>query len=552
MPAYLEAVRNHATARQGDVPAHPRAPAEWEELQGLAITWVDGFWEIQAEIVRNARKEVEVYIVTGNEAQVKARLDSRNVDYSSNVSFVNGSYNSIWIRDFGPNSVYINDVDSLIFVDWIYNRPRYLDDKVPQVIGGFMGVQVVELATAPDDLVHTGGNFMSNGHGQGFSSNLVLDENGSNNEWGSSNHDADDVNDIMERYMGITEYVKMTNLPFDAIHHIDMHMKLVDEETLIMGEYPEGVADGPQIEANLQYVLDQFRTNYDRPFRVVRMPMPPDGNGRYPDNFGDYRTYANAIMINKIVLVPTYEQQYDDVALGIWRETLPGHDIVGINCNDIIPLSGALHCITKEIGVADPIWVSHMPIRHPQHDVGDSWLINATVKHRDSIAAVTAYYSIDGAPYDSLSLERVGTDEWFVDGIDVLSVGDSVTYYLAATSINGKVVEKPLTGSLGGGWRFVNEMVAVGDVSQSAIQVGDVFPNPASAMTAVPLNLNESRHVRARLIDQLGRQVFSIYNDEYPSSKTHLFFDASDIPTGSYIVHIDLEGEVITKKVIVQ
>ena len=47
---------------------------------------------------------------------------------------------------------------------------------------------------------------------------------------------------------------------YDGIHHIDMHMKLLDESTLLVSEYPTGVADGPQIEANLQYVLSNFTT----------------------------------------------------------------------------------------------------------------------------------------------------------------------------------------------------------------------------------------------------------------------------------------------------
>ena len=70
----------------------------------------------------------------------------------------------------------------------------------------------------------------------------------------------------MNEFMGITNYIKMEELPFDAIHHIDMHMKLLNEETLLVAEYPEGVSDGPQIEENLQYILDNFTTKYGTPF----------------------------------------------------------------------------------------------------------------------------------------------------------------------------------------------------------------------------------------------------------------------------------------------
>ena len=66
---------------------------------------------------------------------------------------------------------------------------------------------------------------------------------------------------------------------------------------MIVGEYPQGVADGPQIEANLQYVLNNFTTPFGNPYNVIRVPMPPDFNGTYPSNFGDYRTYANALIV---------------------------------------------------------------------------------------------------------------------------------------------------------------------------------------------------------------------------------------------------------------
>jgi agmatine deiminase len=158
----------------------------------------------------------------------------------------------------------------------------------------------------------------------------------------------------MADFMGIDRYIKMETLPYDDIHHIDMHMKLLDEETLLVGQYPAGVADGPQIEANLNYVLNNFRTPFGNPYHVVRIPMPPDGGNDYPNDNGDYRTYANCVFVNKTVLVPTYEEEYDTTGLRILQEQLPGYNVVGINCNNIITSLGALHCITKLVHTPRP------------------------------------------------------------------------------------------------------------------------------------------------------------------------------------------------------
>ena len=98
-----------------------------------------------------------------------------------------------------------------------------------------------------------------------------------NGDFGSlsyPNHSEAELDDIFQNWMGIDEYIKMTELPYDEIHHIDMHMKLLDEETLLIGEYPEGTSDGPQIEANIQYVLSNFTTKFGTPFKVVRIPQP--------------------------------------------------------------------------------------------------------------------------------------------------------------------------------------------------------------------------------------------------------------------------------------
>ena len=176
----------------------------------------------------------------------------------------------------------------------------------------------------------------------------------------------------------------MPVLPFDGIHHIDMHMKLLDESTLMVSEYPQGVADGPQIEANLQYVLSNVTTKWGTPFDVIRIPSPPEFGGGYPNQNGDYLTYSNAVFVNNTILLPTYYEQYDTTAIRVWEEAMPGYNVVGIDCDspneDIISLSGAIHCITHSVGVADPLMISHLPLQDTE-DTENSygWSTSPTV-----------------------------------------------------------------------------------------------------------------------------------------------------------------------------
>ena len=107
---------------------------------------------------------------------VKNYLQAGGVSLS-NVEYLQTGFNSIWMRDYFGNSAYVNGVDSLVMVDWVYNRPRPLDDIVAHKIAIRLNINLYETAANPERLIHTGGNFMSDGIKAGFSSNLVLDEN---------------------------------------------------------------------------------------------------------------------------------------------------------------------------------------------------------------------------------------------------------------------------------------------------------------------------------------------------------------------------------------
>src|SRR5690606_20427378 len=285
----------------------------------------------------------------------------------NNVEFIHAPTNSIWIRDYAGNTVYTNDVGELALVDWIYNRPRPLDNVIPTYHADYLDLPIYITDTNPADLVNTGGNFMSDGMGNAFASKLILTENQAGNPYGVSAKTEAQIDQIMQDYMGIQSYRKMEVLPYDGIHHIDMHMKLLDEETILVSKYPDGVADGPQIEANINYITNTFQTPFGNDYEIKWIPAPPSTSGQYPDTGGSYRTYTNAVIVNKTILVPTYRPEVDEEALQIWQEAMPGYNIVGIDVDNsganLISLGGAIHCITHTIGVPDPLWIAHEKIR---------------------------------------------------------------------------------------------------------------------------------------------------------------------------------------------
>lgn len=429
-----------------------RTMAEWEEIQSLTIAW-EGFEPILTEIVRNSVNECKVFIACENPSEVENYLDYYDVN-TSNVEYLDVSTNSIWMRDYGQNTIYKDDVDSIYLVDWVYNRPRPQDDTYPEFLANYMGVDLYQTSQNPNLLVHTGGNFMSDGFGTAFSSNLVLEEN---------DIDESSIDQIMNSFMGIDTYIKMETLPFDGIHHIDMHMKLLDEETLLVAEYPEGMSDGPQIEENLQYILDNFTTKWGTPFKVIRIPSPPSTSGYYPGEQPDlnnaidgyYRTYTNSVFVNKTVLVPFYREEYDTIAQRIYEEALPGYNIVGIDCdnsgNNIISQSGAIHCITHSVGVNDPLLISYKKIEDLCPASNPYVSFEALVKHRSGIANVDFYYRPDGIDsFSAVEMQDQGDGFWTVD-IDILNFNsENIEYYVHAIANNGKQQYRPITALDGG------------------------------------------------------------------------------------------------------
>lgn len=416
-------------------PSAVRTMAEWEEVQGIIVAWTS-YTSIIRQIVDYAQDEGLVYIVCSDSNSVRSYLTSGGVPLT-NLKFVITPFNSVWCRDYGPWAAYSGIADSLKMIDWIYNRPRPSDDNVPVGFSNYISTPIYQAITSPNNLTHTGGNFMVDGHGTGFSSKLILNENSSKTEA--------QINTIVNNYLGVNRYIKMETLPYDQIHHIDMHMKLIDEETILAGQYPAGVSDGPQIEANLQYISNNFLTCFGRPYKIVRIPMPPDG-GQYPSTGGRYFTYTNSVFVNKTVIVPVYGISQDTTALRIYRENLPGYRVVGINCSSMISALGAIHCITKEIGVKEPVFISHAKVvtTSPQ----PSYEVKSFIKTRTGVASAKVYWRTDTTlAYQSIDMTQ--SSDTFKANIPQQLNGEPVYYYVSASSNSGRTVTKPLTAPSG-------------------------------------------------------------------------------------------------------
>ncbi len=552
MPAYLEQARIDGLNKSlfTTVPPYTklRNAAEWEEIQTLVITWTS-FTAIHREIIKAAQLETKVTIICSDSNTVKSNLTTNLVPLT-NLKYIVAPFNSIWIRDYFGNSVYGKYVDSLILVDWIYNRPRPLDDVIPTVVANNMNIPIYETKVAPNDLIHTGGNYMSDGFGTAFSSQLTDNEN--------PTHTAADIDTIMKKFMGINRYIRFPVLPYDGIHHIDMHMKLLDEETLLFGQYPTGIADGPQIEANLQYILSNYNSVFGTPYKVVRIPMPKDKNNKWPNQSGGwYCTYTNGVFVNKTYIFPTYYQQYDTTAFRILKQNLPGYKVVGIDCDNgtspIISQSGAIHCITHCVNTNDPLLISHQP-RPASCDTGN-YLIKAKIMHKSGITSAKTFWTTDtllGYTQTNMTLVNAQTNEYACN-IPAQAAGDTVYYYIGATAVNGKTMTRPMTAPLGR-YRFkIQPCAAPTSIKETAVvKIKPVYPNPASFITCIPLSSNITQQIKVSLLNVLGQVVDVIYDGEINAGEKNVFFHAENYAKGVYFIEAKTATDRHVQKVLIR
>ncbi|HEX9979580.1 MAG TPA: agmatine deiminase family protein [Flavobacterium sp.] len=521
-----------------------RAAAEWEEVEYLVITWQSGFANILRQIVQVAVTECKVIIATQNQASVAGYLTSFGIDLT-NVIFMNAPWDSIWIRDYGANTVYSDDVGERALTDWIYNRPRPNDNVMPSAHAALTGIPIYVTDSGTNDLVNTGGNYMSDGMGNAFASELILNENAAGNPYNVSAKTEAQIDEIMLSYMGIENFIKMPVLPYDGIHHIDMHMKLLDEETLLVSRYPTGVADGPQIEANIEYVLENYQTPFGTPYKVHWIDSPPSLSGNYPDTGGAYRTFSNSVIINKSILVPTYRPEVDAAALALYQDLMPGYNIVGIDVDNsgenLISQSGALHCITHTIGVDEPLWIVHQPVDEAQ--AGASVSLTAMIKHNSGINTAKVLYREQGTTsFAEATMTDSGNDNWTTN-ITIPSNGNDVEYYIWASANSGKNLTRPLVAP-DGYWTINTTNLSVNEWAKSHISAP--YPNPAHESVNFKLEqINGPVSISVKNI--LGQQLFS---NEIPNGNGTITLSLEPEWSGTLFICFGGDFGTVTKKII--
>ena len=313
------------------------------------------------------------------------------------------------------------------------------------------------------DLYWTGGNFMTDGYGMGFSTQLMVNENTIANE---------EFKEIMNQELYFSDYHIFDNPNEVSIQHIDCMAKLVGPETIIIKQVSESSPEYECIEdfAESFYSLNTF---YDRPFEIKRIFCPEIPGGPWENN--PVAAYTNSLILNNKVLVPKYGLPEDNMAIQVFQEAMPGYEVIGFDPLNNEPWYGedALHCRTK--GIFDPqmIHISHKSIRSNEIFSNQidftAEIIDYSGSNLDVVELHWKYSANDG-PYQQLELEYISDNIYslFYSGIEA---NQEVEYFIKAKNIDGNSTRHPIAG-----WHnFIIDTV-YGDINgDTLINIQDVI-----------------------------------------------------------------------------
>lgn len=410
-------IREASSAPQGPL----RMVGEFEPMQAVMIRYPLG---IPYSLIAAMSQDIEVITIVNSNSQANFVLGlyNNNGVNTDNCSFMVAGSNSYWTRDYGPWFIFDGNNQPGI-VDFPYNRPRPADNAIPGHSANYLGINYYYM-----NLLHTGGNLMVDGLGTAASTDLVYEENASMN--------IAQINQLMEDYLGVTDYDVTIDPLGDYIKHIDTWAKYLAPDKILIGQVPPSDPRYNDFETVVAYFENRI-TPWGYPYKVYRV-YTPGGNPATP--------YTNSTILNNKVFVPITGSQWDAQALAVYEEAMPGYDIVGIYSSGWYN-TDALHCRTREVADLGMLFVDHRP-HFGELEWQDSTAVSAEIiaysgesLHADSLFV---YYSINGGAYQQSLLFE--TDEAYTGYIKNYQGGDTISYYLYAADASGRNIKHPYMG----------------------------------------------------------------------------------------------------------
>jgi agmatine deiminase len=335
-------------------------PAEWEGHEATWLGWphnetdwpdkIDTIRWVYGEMTRKISEAEIVRILVQHSAGKKLARSylTRAGANMKNVEFIIHPTNRGWTRDSGPIFVKRKRETAIVhfhFNAWAKYGDWQKDRKVPETAARVLKNRLFNAECGGGDFVIEGGGIELNGRGTLLTTEeCYLDPKVQVRNPGLTR---EEYNDTFKKYLGVTNIIWLLNGPVgdDTHGHIDDICRFVNRNTVVL------IKESNKHDVNYQPLAENWERIHDlrledgsRP-EVIALPMPA------PLYYGKWRlpaSYANFYICNACVIVPTFNDVNDRVALGILGELFKDRPVVGIHAVDLVLGFGSLHCLTQQ------------------------------------------------------------------------------------------------------------------------------------------------------------------------------------------------------------
>jgi agmatine deiminase len=347
-----------------------RMPAEWEPHEATWLAWPHNpeDWPgkfqaipwLYAEIVRLLAGHERVHLLVQSEKEQRRVIGILERAHANldNVSFHQWPTDRVWTRDSGPIFVR-NRQGEVAITDWRFNAwakypDWHLDDQIP--------VRAAELLKLPEweptidiggerrRLVLEGGSIDTNGQGVMLTTEECLLSEVQQRNPGVSR---EQLEHTFSDYLGVDQVIWLgRGIAGDDTHgHVDDISRFVGPSTILTAVEPNTKDPNHEPLAENLERLKAARGIDGKQLTIVELPLPR------PVVFRKQRlpaSYANFYIANGLVLVPTFHDPNDRIALGIIAQAFPDREVIGIHAVDLVWGLGTLHCMTQQQPAALP------------------------------------------------------------------------------------------------------------------------------------------------------------------------------------------------------
>jgi agmatine deiminase len=331
-----------------------RVPAEWEPQDGVLLAWPHAAsdWApylAQAEAVFTAitvaiSRFERVLVVAAEIEPVLLQLTAAGACLER-ITLAACPTNDTWARDFGP--ITIEDFGERVLLDYGFNGwgLKFAANHDNQITRKLAETGQFRARRQTIGLVLEGGSIESDGTGTLLTTSECLLNPNRNPHLSKS-----DIELTLGHRLGADHFLWLENgylAGDDTDSHIDTLARLCPNDTICYVRCDDPNDEHfPALQA-MEGELRAFRTKGNAPYRLIPLPWPAatfdEAGERLP------ATYANFLVINGAVLVPTYADPADPAALAAIATAYPEREIIGIDCRPLILQHGSLHCVTMQL-----------------------------------------------------------------------------------------------------------------------------------------------------------------------------------------------------------